>query len=255
MQFFLSNHVNIAFIDCPAASQQGGKTPVLLIHGFASTHQVNWVNTGWIKVLTEAGHRVIAFDNRGHGVSEKLYQPDLYHPDIMADDARNLLDYLNIEQAHIMGYSMGARICAHLAVSHPARVKTLLMGGLGIHLIEGQGLPLGIADALELPSRDTLTDPMQLMFRTFAEQNRGDLKALAACIRGSRHNLSKEQLAKLAMPSLISIGTRDAVAGSAQELASFIPRAQVLNIPGRDHNLAVGDRVHKEGVLAFLQNM
>ncbi len=110
MQFFDSDGVRIAYIDFAPAS--GAGDPVLLVHGFASNHAVNWVNTMWVKTLTRAGYRVIALDNRGHGQSEKLYEPAAYTPAVMAEDARRLLDHLGIERADVMGYSMGARIAA-----------------------------------------------------------------------------------------------------------------------------------------------
>ena len=130
MQFFDSDGVRIAYID--VAPSQGPGDPVLLIHGFASTHAVNWVNTLWVKTLTGAGHRVIAFDNRGHGQSGKLYDPAAYHSSVMAEDARRLLDHLGVGRADVMGYSMGARITAHLALQHPDRVRSALIGGIGI---------------------------------------------------------------------------------------------------------------------------
>jgi pimeloyl-ACP methyl ester carboxylesterase len=254
MHFFTSAGVRIAFVDfAPPASAPGGEgDPILLVHGFASNHAVNWVNTLWTKTLGAAGFRVIALDNRGHGQSQKLYDPADYHTTIMAEDARRLLDHLGIERADVMGYSMGARIAAHLALAHPDRVRSLLMGGLGIHLVEGVGLPLGIADAMEAPSVEALTDPMQRTFRAFAEQTKSDLEALAACIRGSRQVLSRAEVASITTPTLIAVGTKDDVAGSAQDLADLMPNARALDIPGRDHNLAVGDKVHKQGVLAFL---
>ena len=130
----------------------------------------------WVKTLTHAGYRAIALDNRGHGQSEKLYEPAAYTPAVMAEDARRLLDHLGIDRADVMGYSMGARIAAILALAHPERVRSLLLGGLGIHLVEGDGLPLGIADAMEAPSLDELTDPTQRMFRAFADQTKSDLQ-------------------------------------------------------------------------------
>ena len=250
MPTFDSSGVEIAYADTPPDSGPGG--PILLIHGFASNRVVNWANTLWIKTLLHAGFRVIAFDNRGHGESEKLYDPAAYESSIMAEDARRLLDHLGIERADVMGYSMGARITAHLALQHPARVRSALLGGLGIHLVEGVGLPLGIADAMEANSLDSLTDPQQRMFRAFAEQTRSDLNALAACIRGSRQVLSRAEVGRISAPTLISVGTTDTVAGSAHALAPLIPNARALDIPGRDHNLAVGDKAHKQGVLAFL---
>jgi pimeloyl-ACP methyl ester carboxylesterase len=250
MQSFSSDGVRIAFIDVPASKEPGD--PVLLIHGFASTHAVNWVNTLWTKTLAGAGYRVVALDNRGHGQSEKLYDPAAYHSSIMAEDTRRLLDHLGLERADVMGYSMGARITAFLALQHQNRVRSIMLGGIGIKLVEGVGLPLGIADAMEAPSIDAVTDPTARGFRSFAEQNKSDLRALAACIRGSRQVLSREEVARIEAPTLITVGTTDQIAGSPHELAALMPNARALDIPGRDHNMAVGDRTHKEGVLAFL---
>ncbi len=250
MQSFSSGGVRIAFVDVPP--ETGAADPVVLVHGFASNHAVNWVNTLWVQALTRAGYRVIALDNRGHGQSEKLYRPEDYDSSVMAGDVRRLLDHLGIAHADVMGYSMGARIAAHLAVIDPGRVRSLLLGGLGIRLVHGVGLPMNIADAMEVPSLDSLTDPLQRMFRAFAEQTKSDLKALAACIRGSRQTLTEQEVAGIRAPTLVSVGTADTVAGPAGELASLMPNARALDIPGRDHNLAVGDKAHKQGVLAFL---
>lgn len=233
---------------------QGEGDPVVLVHGFASTKEVNWVNPGWVSTLTRAGRRVIALDDRGHGQSTKLYAPADYHTDKMADDVRALLDHLNLQRADVMGYSMGARITAWLALRHPDRVRAAILGGLGIHLVDGVGLPESIADALEAPALIDVTDPMGRMFRAFADQTKSDRRALAACIRGSRQTLSREEAASISVPMLIAVGDKDAVAGSAQELAKLIPGAQALDIPGRDHMLAVGDKVFKAGVLAFLES-
>jgi pimeloyl-ACP methyl ester carboxylesterase len=252
MQSFSSDGVRIAYVDLAPTGETPRHETVVLVHGFASNHAVNWVNTQWTKTLNHAGYRVVALDNRGHGQSEKLYEPAAYSSDVMAEDVRRLMDHLDIPRAAVMGYSMGARISAHLALAHPRRLNALLLGGLGIHLVEGVGLPLGIADAMEAPSLDVLTDPMQRMFRAFAQQTGSDLKALAACIRGSRQTLSPEQVGQISVPTLVSVGTTDTVSGSGPELAKLIPGAESFAIERRDHNLAVGDKSHKQAVLAFL---
>ena len=101
----------------------------MLIHGFASTKEVNWLLTSWVTTLTKVGRRAIALDNRGHGASTKLYDPAAYHSAIMAEDVRALLDHLEIERADLMGYSMGSRIAAFLSVEHPARVRSAISAG------------------------------------------------------------------------------------------------------------------------------
>lgn len=250
MDSFDSDGVRIAYIDVPPASGRGDA--VLLIHGFASNHAVNWVNTQWVRALTQAGYRTVALDNRGHGESEKLYDPEAYTSELMAADAVRLLDHLGIARAHVMGYSMGARITAHVALDHASRVRSALIGGLGMHLVEGGGLPTGIAEALEAPPGTPAPNPTAAAFRTFAEQTRSDLRALAACMRGSRQTLSRGELAQIEVPVLVSVGTLDTVAGSGPALAALLPDARALEIEGKDHSTAVGAREHREGVLAFL---
>jgi len=246
MSRFRNGDVEIAYLD------EGQGEPMVLVHGFASTKEVNWVHPGWVTTLARAGRRVIALDNRGHGASSKLYDPAMYHSATMADDIRALLDHLNIERADVMGYSMGARITAFLVLGQAARVRSAIFGGLGIRLVEGVGLPESIADALEAPSPDDVRDPTGRTFRIFAEQTKSDLRALAACIRGSRQTLSTSQVASIRVPVLVAVGTKDQVAGSARELAALIPGARALDISDRDHMLAVGDKVFKAGVIDFL---
>jgi len=119
MQSFESDGVSIAYSD------EGEGEPILLIHGFASNVAANWRDAHWLRTLTGARRRVIALDNRGHGHSQKLYDPDLYGAPAMAEDARRLLDHLGISRADVMGYSMGARIAVFLALAHPERVRAL----------------------------------------------------------------------------------------------------------------------------------
>jgi pimeloyl-ACP methyl ester carboxylesterase len=243
---FRAGDVDIAFLDA------GEGDPVVLIHGFASNKEANWLHPGWIATLVRDGRRVIALDNRGHGASTKLYDPALYDTALMAGDVRDLIDHLGLARADIMGYSMGARIAAFLALAHGERVRALIMGGLGIRLVEGVGLPESIAVGLEARSVDDLTDPQQRMFRIFADHTGSDRKALAACIRGTRQTISRAEAGRIAAPTLIAVGDKDAIAGSAQALAALIPGARAIDIPGRDHMLAVGDRVFKAAVLEFL---
>ena len=238
--------VEIAYLD------EGRGAPIVLVHGFASNAAINWVQPGWVQTLTQAGRRVIALDNRGHGASGKLTDPAAYHTRLMVGDVQALLDQLDLAQADVMGYSMGARIAAFLASMHPERVGKVILGGLGVRLVHDVGLPVSIAAALEAPSLDDVTDPTGRTFRAFAEQTRSDLRALAACIRGSRQTLSADAVAQIDAPVLVAVGTRDPIAGSPHDLAALLPHGRALDIPNRDHMLAVGDRVFKQEALAFL---
>jgi pimeloyl-ACP methyl ester carboxylesterase len=246
MKRFEHDGIEIAFLD------EGQGEPIVLVHGFASTAEVNWVHPGWVATLTQAGRRVIALDNRGHGASSKPTDPAAYHSARMAEDIRALLDHLELGRADVMGYSMGARISAFFALAHSQRLQRAIFGGMGIHLVHGVGLPESIAEALEAPSLADVHDPTGRVFRAFAEQTKSDLNALAACVRGSRQTLTRDQLALIRAPVLVAVGTRDVIAGSPHELATLMPHGRALDIPERDHMLAVGDKVFKQAVLRFL---
>ena len=112
----------------------------------------------------------------------------------MAEDARRLLDHLGIARAHVMGYSMGARITAFLALAHPERVATAIFGGLGINMVRGVGGARPIARLCSAPSIADVTNATARTFRAFAEQTGSDLEALAACILSSREKITAEAL-------------------------------------------------------------
>jgi pimeloyl-ACP methyl ester carboxylesterase len=248
---FKHDGLNLAFFD----EGDPSGAPVLLIHGFASSANVNWVHPGWLKTLGDAGYRVIAIDNRGHGASDKPREIEAYRPPVMAGDAVALLDHLGIPEANVMGYSMGARISAFLALGHPHRVRSLVFGGLGIGMTDGVGDWDPIADALLAPSIDDVDHDRGQMFRAFADQTKSDRIALAACIQGSRDLVSHRDIARITVPTLIGVGTKDDIAGSPHELAALMANAGALDIPNREHMLAVGDRVFKKAVLAFYERV
>jgi pimeloyl-ACP methyl ester carboxylesterase len=247
MHSFSANGVEIAYLD------EGEGAPIVLVHGFASTAHVNWVHTGWVKTLVDAGRRVIALDNRGHGKSQKLYDEDDYQAPKMAADVLALIEHLKLEKADVMGYSMGARISTFAALAAPEKINSLIIGGMGIRLVHGVGGAEVISHALLAPSLSDIVDRTGQMFRAFAEQTGSDLLALAACIKATRVPISAKDVACIQIPTLIAVGSKDDVAGSPFELGEIMRHARVLEITGRDHMVAVGDKIYKQGVLSFLQ--
>ncbi|MGF6307871.1 pimeloyl-ACP methyl ester carboxylesterase [Bradyrhizobium sp. i1.8.4] len=246
MPSFHHGDVEIAYID------EGAGEPIVLVHGFASSKNVNWIYPTWVSELVKAGRRVIALDNRGHGESAKPYDAAQYEIATMASDVIALMDHLGIARADIMGYSLGSRMTAILAHENSDRVRSAILGGIGIGLIEGGGPGEAVALALEAPSLDDVTDPVGRTFRAFADQTRSDRRALAACLRGSRRLMTREEAAGIRVPVLIAVGSKDEIAGSASALGRIIPGSRVLDIPNRDHMRAVGDKVYKTGVIDFL---
>jgi len=247
VNYFYSNSWRLAYRDSGGAGD-----PILLIHGFASSSWVNWVATGWVSHLQEAGLRVIAIDNRGHGFSDKSHEIQDYTPEAMADDACNLLDHLKIARAHVMGYSMGARIAAFMALRHQERLTRVIFGGLGIGMVQGTGGWEPVAQALLAENIGEISNERGLMFRKFADRTGSDKQALAACVITSKKELTPDQVRSLTLPALVAVGEYDELAGSPEPLSDLLPQGASLIIPKRDHMLSVGDKIYKKGVLEFL---
>lgn len=230
----------------------GNGPPVLCIHGFASSGKVNWIDTGWVQTLVDAGYTAITLDNRGHGASEKPHDPEAYYPNMMADDALALLDHLGIERAALLGYSMGARIAAFLAYDHPERVVAAIFGGMGMNVINGLTDGNDIIAGLRAPALADLTHPTARQFRIFADHTGSDREALAACMETSRQPMSRADVRRIEVPVLVAVGEADEMAGPPEQLAELLPAGEAFVIPRRDHMRATGDTKFKEAALAFL---
>jgi pimeloyl-ACP methyl ester carboxylesterase len=121
-----------------------GGEPVVLIHGFTGSSE-NWPQV--FKVLNK-DYRVIALDCRGHGQSDKPHDAAKYGLEMIEDVVR-LLDHLKIKKAHVVGYSMGAGIALQLAVRHPERLRSAVLGGNGMPAPGAGQFYNSIAESLE----------------------------------------------------------------------------------------------------------
>ncbi|MEQ1770097.1 MAG: alpha/beta hydrolase [Devosia sp.] len=247
MPSFLSAGIELAY------HVHGEGRPILLIHGFASSGAINWLNTGWVEALNKARWQAITIDNRGHGASQKLYDPRLYHAHEMADDAARLLDHLQLGTVPVMGYSMGARIGAFLSIRQPERVRCLVMGGLGINLLTGLADSEEIISALTADSLDEVQGATGRQFRIFADHSKSDRAALAACMVSSREPFPSEWTGRITQPVLVAVGENDDTGGDPHDLARLLPNAEAFVIPKRNHMLATADPKFKAAALAFLE--
>ena len=230
----------------------GEGKPIVAVHGFGSSGAVNWLATGWVETLTKAGYQVITLDNRGHGASEKSYDPDVYGAPDMARDVVNLIDHLGFEKVALIGYSMGARISAFVCINAPERVACAIFGGLGANMPTPTLDSEEIIAALNATSLSEVTHPVGRQFRIFADHTKSDRKALAACMGGSRTRVSVRDLETIAVPVLVAVGSEDETGGPAQPLADMLPQGEALVIERRDHMRATGDPQFKRGALEFL---
>jgi pimeloyl-ACP methyl ester carboxylesterase len=223
--------------------------PIILVHGFASDYQLNWVGTRWQETLTKAGHRIIGLDCRGHGASDKPHDPAAYALEIMAGDVQRLLDHLEIAKVNYLGYSMGGKIGVQAMLDFPKRLDRAVLGGVGW----GGAFRAAqeIAKALRGGSIDS---PVAKTFYEFAKARpSNDLEALAACILGPQPEPDPRALAKITNPMLVAVGDQDDIVTDVDRLIEHIPTAKLLTIAGRNHMSAVPAGEFKRAALEFLE--
>ena len=233
-----------------------GGPPVMLVHGFGSSHGQNWKSTGWYSTLTAAGFAILAMDCRGHGMSGKPHDPALYGHDRMAEDVVAVMDETGIAAAHYCGYSMGGFIGLRFIAAHPARVRKLALCGVGEFYLRGPrisdpGARDTLAEALEMDDASGVTDQRAIMFRKFAEQPGKDRLALAACMRAMSPRLPSEALAQIVRPVMVVCGEKDDIAGPPDALAAQFAHGRAVTIAARDHMSAVGDQKTRNAVTDF----
>jgi len=230
----------------------GEGRPIVLIHGFASSRDQNWRATGWIDRLAGAGFRVISFDCRGHGKSDKPHEPASYG-EHMIDDIVAVMEAAEAPTADVMGYSMGSIMTIRLLMLYPERVRRAVLGGLGANYFRESGAwRERIAAAMQTDDAETLSDPVERRFRKFAAQRGKDRLALAACMRSPRHIYVPADLKRSMRPVLVVCGADDDLTGSPEPLAEAFADGRTVVLPGKDHMSAVGDPAYKKAVLQFL---
>ncbi|MDB5442130.1 MAG: Alpha/beta hydrolase [Phenylobacterium sp.] len=230
---------------------------IVLLHGFTSNRNEGWRRTGWYGAFERRGLRVVALDQRGHGESQKLYEPGAYARAKLAADVLALMDHLAIERADLFGYSMGTRTALQAALDAPERVANLILGGVGGKLLEPppavQGNPM--AEAMLADDPQTIGPPMLKSFRQFADEQGEDRKALAAFVQASNPPLDQEAMRSLPMPVLVVAGERDAGAGDPDDLARAFPHGHGVTVIGCDHFSAIPHALTKAAVFDFLDGL
>jgi pimeloyl-ACP methyl ester carboxylesterase len=254
MASFTSHGVRIAYDDM---NPPGAERTIVLIHGFASNRNEGWKRTGWYQAFERRRIRAIALDQRGHGESEKLYEPEAYGREKLAGDALALMDHLGVQRADLFGYSMGTRTALALAMAAPERVSNLILGGVGGKLLEPSPSVAGepMADAMLAEDPATITEPMLRSFRQFADEQGEDRRALAAVTRVKNPPLDRDAMAALPMPVLVVAGEGDTGAGDPEGLSRIFPHGRSVSVPGCDHFSAIPHALTKAAVFDFLDGL
>jgi pimeloyl-ACP methyl ester carboxylesterase len=255
MATFNSGGLSLAYDDIQPADGAAGT--VVLVHGFATSRAENWRRLGWYGAFERKGYRVAALDLRGHGESEKPHDPAAYGREDLVGDILRLMDHLEIERADLLGYSMGARLSLHAALTRPDRVANLIVGGIGGRMLQPppatSGAQMTMAEAMQAESAEAISDKTLRGFRMFADQQGEDRLALAAFSQGRGPGLGGDEIAAILTPTLVVAGSRDEMAGDPQALADVIPGAKAVTLPACDHFSAIPHALFKAAVFDFLE--
>jgi pimeloyl-ACP methyl ester carboxylesterase len=247
--------------------EQGAGEPVILLHGFTSNIERGWIDQGIFAELAKT-YRVIAFDLRGHGKSDKPHDRAQYGREI-AQDVIRLMDYLKLPKAHIMGYSMGANIIPQPVTKSPERFLTLILGGAGrVGMgwtdedqkrsdIESDELDQGSITSIILRLWPTnqpkpSADEANAISAKLLEGN--DPKALAAVVRSRPDQVvSLAEMAAIKVPTLGIVGTLDPAKRRFEgELKPALPQMKLVLIEGASHGGAPGRPEFIKAVKEFL---
>lgn len=249
-----------------------GRGPaVVLIHGLAAS-MYSWRHT--ILPVAQSGFRVIAYDNRGFGFSDKPSHG--YTNKACVDLLFGLLDSLGVSEASLVGHSMGGAIAAEAALDHPGRVRGLVLvdaAGLAVRWpfmlrvghwpivgalfdrLRGRAATAGILKALYgVPSRVTAEDVDQY-YAPIAEPGFG--RSLRGVLGQFRFDALRDRLGQVATPTLVTWGTEDRLIPITigQSMADQIPGALMIRFPGAGH--AVPEEVplaFNQALIAFLEH-
>jgi pimeloyl-ACP methyl ester carboxylesterase len=228
--------------------------PVVLHHGFVAHARANWEAPGVVDALLNAGRQVIGPDARGHGDSQKPHDPAAYGEQRMARDLAALVDVIGPAQIDLVGYSMGA-VVALLFAAEDARVRRLIVGGVGSGIVECGGVDRRalandeIIEALQVEDAETLTVRGARAFRQLADALGSDRAALVAQAR-SIHRGGVE-LGRIEVPALVLAGEEDPLAIRPQVLADALPHGGLQLLSG-DHMSALADPRFTTSIVEFL---
>ena len=248
MPQFTSDGLNLSYDEFGPAD---ARKAIVLVHGFSSNKYENWKRMGWYDAIAGKGLRGLTLDCRGHGESAKPHDAAQYDRAKMAQDVFNLMDHAGIERAHLLGFSMGAHIALTAAMTEGSRIDHLVVAGVGGQIFEPSREPDAMAGAMEAASPDEIADPMLKSFRHFADEQKEDRLALAACSRGPRIEITRDTLRAIRRPTLVIAGQRDQLAGAPQGLAQAIAGAKAVTIPGCDHFSMIAHGLFKANVFDF----
>lgn len=221
-------------------------TPVVLLHGLATSAARTWGENGWIDLIQESGRTVLAIDLLGHGNAPKPHDPAAYE-ELEALVAAQLPG----QPCDIIGFSLGARTTLALAIENPARFRKIVVAGVGANLFRLDE-ERAAAIAKGLAGQPDPEDRTAAYFSQLADSPEIDRDALAALLGRKRAlPVTIEGLAAVTNPVLVVLGDQD-FAGPADPLVDALPNATFLGLRKADHFGTVKDFRFIDAALKFI---
>ncbi len=217
---------------------------VVLLHGFASSFDHNWRQTGWVDILSDFDCSAPEIDLPGHGGSSGPTDPEAYTQ--VEEEVFQALPAPGPLSA--VGFSAGADLLLRLAIAHPGHFERIALLGLGDNVFETRDAST-LARALE--SEDEPEDVVARLFYRLAASAGNDPRALSAFIRRARPPIREEDLATVTCPVLVVLGDRD-MTTSAARLVSALPSASLVTLAGVDHFATPSDFGAIDATMRFL---
>jgi pimeloyl-ACP methyl ester carboxylesterase len=217
------------------------RRPLLLIHGFFSTADVNWIKYGHAERIAARGFRVLMPDLRAHGDSAKPHDPAAYPPDVLADDGFALLEHLGVTDYDLAGYSLGGRTVVRMLARGAAPGKAVVagMGFEGIVAAEGRnGFFRRVLDGLGTFPRGSAEWRSEMFLKTVG----GDPVALRLVLDTSV-DTPRSAVAAITVPTLVLMGDEDLDHGSGQVLADVLAHGQFGHVPGNHMSVVARPRL------------
>lgn len=225
---------------------------VVAVHGFSSSAADNWVVTGWVRDLTNAGFRVLAYDQRGHGASGTPHDPTAYTMRQLVADLEVVIDTWLLDDVAYLGYSLGGRVGWFGAIELPHHITRAVLGGVS----DGDRLADFDLDAARrhAATGERIDHPLTHAYVSMAERNpANDVEALIALVEGMRGDAPLDPGETPQQPLLMATGSDDPIIGISRRLAAASPHGRFLEIPGRNHFNAPPSREFRHAGVAFLR--
>ena len=222
---------------------------VILLHGFFSDAQTNWIRYGHAAAIAARGFRVIMPDLRAHGDSAKPHNAAAYPPDALAKDGLALIAHLRLTDYDLGGYSLGARTTARM-LALGATPRRIVISGMGYEGLTQTGIRADFFRKVLTKGGGFERGTPEWAAEAFLKTTGGDAQALVH-ILDTFVNMTDGELQRIAQPVLVVAGADDFDNGSAEALARALPHARHIIVPG-NHMSAVIKPDLGEAIADFL---